>query len=94
MKTSVGQDGIITIQIRGNEFKFEEGSCDSCPLQQDRCTKIRDPRNPGDEHLDFMDFCQTLEIDNLHPLLNENSKSFKKFCGENGIYTNPIEKPY
>ena len=54
---------------------------------------MRDPRNPKDEHLDFMDFCQTLDIDNFRPFLGEEKYSID----ENGIYANtliPVEKPY
>ena len=75
MKTSVDENGIVTIRVRGNEFKFKEGSCDNCPLGEEKCTKMRDPRNPEDEHLDFMDFCQTLDIDNLRPFLGEEKYS-------------------
>jgi hypothetical protein len=93
MKTDVDKNGIVTIRVRGNEFKFKEGSCDNCPLGEEKCTKMRDPRNPKDEHLDFMDFCQTLDIDNFRPFLDEEKHSID----ENEIYANtliPVEKPY
>lgn len=61
------KNGVISIKIKGEVFKFTRGSCQTCPLGEDACKELKDPRDPRNVHMDFMDFCQTLELENIQP---------------------------